>query len=48
MLRAILFSPVWEEILLRDLAGWLLESGLPARLQVQLHKFIWEPDAKGV
>ena len=31
-----------------ELAQWLLESGMPARLQVQLHKLIWDPQARGV
>jgi 7-carboxy-7-deazaguanine synthase len=31
-----------------ELAEWLLESGLQARLQLQLHKFIWDPQARGV
>jgi 7-carboxy-7-deazaguanine synthase len=47
-LRAILFSPVWDELALEELAGWILESDLPVRLQVQLHKLIWDPQARGV
>ena len=31
-----------------DLASWVLESGLPLRLQLQLHKLIWGPEARGV
>jgi 7-carboxy-7-deazaguanine synthase len=31
-----------------ELAEWLLESGLRARLQLQMHKFIWDPQARGV
>ncbi len=30
------------------LAAWILESGLPLRLQVQLHKLLWGPDTRGV
>jgi len=37
----VLFSPVWESLPPRQLAEWLLESGLNIRLQVQLHKFLW-------
>ncbi len=44
----LLFSPVWGAADPRDLAGWLLESGLRARMQVQLHKIIWGADATGV
>ena len=32
----------------RALVGWMLEDGLPARLSLQIHKFIWEPQVKGV
>jgi 7-carboxy-7-deazaguanine synthase len=31
-----------------ELAEWLLASGLQVRLQLQLHKFIWDPQARGV
>jgi len=37
----ILLSPVWEALPPRQLADWLLSSGLKARLQVQLHKILW-------
>ena len=47
-LRALLVSPVWGEIDLAALAGWILEDGLSVRFQVQVHKFIWGADAKGV
>ena len=32
----------------RDLVEWMLADGLPARLSLQIHKFIWEPLKKGV
>lgn len=32
----------------RDLVDWMLADGLPARLSLQIHKFIWEPLKKGV
>ncbi len=43
-----LFSPVWGEVDLKDLAAWILESGARGRMQLQLHKYIWGPDVKGV
>ena len=46
--RALLVSPVWGEIDLEALAGWVLASGLPVRLQVQLHKLIWGAERTGV
>ena len=47
-LAAILFSPVWDELNLRDLAEWTMEEGLPVRIQLQLHKLIWDPNTRGV
>lgn len=49
-LRALLVSPVWgaDGPGLESLARWILEDGLPVRLQTQLHKHIWEPDRRGV
>jgi 7-carboxy-7-deazaguanine synthase len=32
----------------RVLVEWMLEDGVPARLSLQIHKFIWEPQKKGV
>lgn len=46
--RALLFSPVWGSLDLKDLAAWMLEDGIEARLQIQLHKLIWGADARGV
>jgi len=47
-LRALLVSPVWDEVDREALAGWILEDGLPVRFQLQLHKLIWDPGARGV
>ncbi len=47
-LAAILFSPVWDALDLQDLAAWILEDRLPVRYQIQLHKLIWGPAARGV
>jgi 7-carboxy-7-deazaguanine synthase len=46
--RSILISPAWDQIDLPELANWIVESGLNARMQLQLHKYIWGPDARGV
>jgi 7-carboxy-7-deazaguanine synthase len=32
----------------QQLAEWILEDGLPVRLGLQIHKFIWQPEMKGV
>lgn len=46
--RTILFAPVFGELDPKALAAWMLEDGLCARLQLQLHKFIWDPTTRGV
>jgi 7-carboxy-7-deazaguanine synthase len=46
--RAILMSPVWGELHPEELAAWILADGLPVRFQMQVHKLIWGPEAKGV
>lgn len=45
---AILISPIFGSIEPVDLVGWILEDGLDVRFQLQLHKFIWHPDTRGV
>ena len=47
-LGGLLMSPVWGTCDIKDLADWILEDRLSVRLQTQLHKHIWEPDARGV
>lgn len=32
----------------RELVAWMLDDALPARLSLQIHKFVWEPQRKGV
>ncbi|MCA9483710.1 MAG: radical SAM protein [Nitrospina sp.] len=44
----VLLSPVFETLDLKQLAEWILQDGLPVRLQTQLHKHIWGKDAIGV
>ena len=44
----VLFSPVHGVIPPADLAAWVLADRLPVRLQLQLHKYIWGPDTRGV
>lgn len=45
---AVLFSPVHGVLDPKTLSGWMLADHVPARLQVQLHKYIWPPDTRGV
>jgi len=42
------FSPEFEGMDRRALAEWILADGLPVRLQLQLHKFVWDPAMRGV
>lgn len=37
----VLMSPAWGLVEPRDLAEWIIEDRLPARLQLQLHKLLW-------
>jgi 7-carboxy-7-deazaguanine synthase len=44
----VLLSPVFGAVSPLQLAQWLLESGVQVRMQIQLHKVIWDPQARGV
>ena len=46
--HAVLISPVWDKIDLQEMAGWVSASRLNVRMQLQMHKQIWGPDARGV
>lgn len=46
--ETVIFSPVFGEMEPRPLAEWILADGLPVRVGLQLHKFIWNPEATGV
>jgi len=53
--REVLFSPAfpdpagkWQGLEPRTLVEWILADGLPVRLGLQLHKFVWDPATKGV
>lgn len=45
---AVHVSPVHGQLAPDELAAWMLEDKLPARLQLQLHKYVWGADARGV
>lgn len=44
----ILFSPVYGKLDPKDLINWVLSDRLPVRLNLQIHKYIWGPEKKGV
>ena len=43
----VLFSPSYEQLAPRQLAEWILEAGIPVRMQIQVHKLLWG-DVPGV
>lgn len=45
---AVLLSPVHGVLAPKQLAEWMLEDRVPGRLQLQVHKYIWEPGTRGV
>jgi 7-carboxy-7-deazaguanine synthase len=45
---AVLFSPVHGRLDPKRLSEWVLADRLPVRVQLQLHKYIWDPDTRGV
>ncbi len=44
----LLASTVFGKLAARDLVRWVLEDSLPVRVQLQMHKYVWSPDATGV
>lgn len=46
--NTILFSPAHGTVSPSDLASWILADRLPVRFQLQLHKYVWHPSARGV
>ena len=46
--NAVLLSPVFGKIEPVSIVNWMLEDSLPARFQLQMHKFIWDPKERGV
>lgn len=45
---AVLFSPVHGVLHPRQLTEWVLADRLRVRVQLQIHKYIWSPDTRGV
>ena len=44
----ILFSAVFDRLQPKELVSWVIEDRLAVRIQLQLHKYIWEPEKRGV
>ncbi len=47
-INAVNFSPVFGQLAPETLAEWILADHLPCRLHLQIQKYIWGPDARGV
>ena len=46
--NAVLLSPVHGELDPRQLSEWVIADRLDVRVQLQVHKYIWSPTARGV
>lgn len=44
----VLFSPVFNKLEPSELAKWVLETKMNIRFQIQMHKYIWDPNLRGV
>jgi len=44
----VLFSPVFDKVENIELAKWILDDSLNVRFQLQMHKYIWHPEERGV
>ena len=46
--KQVLLSPVHGKLAPGDLVQWMLDDDVNARFQLQLHKYVWPPEARGV
>ena len=44
----VLLSPSFTQVAPRQLVEWMLRDRLPARLNLQIHKYVWPPEQRGV
>lgn len=44
----VLFSPSFGNIAMEELVKWILKDNLNVRFQMQIHKYIWSPEMRGV
>lgn len=45
---SVIFSPVFDSTTFSEIVEWIKYDRLPVRFQLQMHKFIWPPDTRGV
>lgn len=48
IVEQVLFSPVFDRVENIQLAEWILHDKLNVRFQLQMHKYIWHPETRGV
>lgn len=46
--KNLLASTVFGKLAARELVDWVMADKLPVRVQLQMHKYIWDPAATGV
>lgn len=46
--NSVIFSCVFGKLDFKTCVEWILEDKLPVRFQLQMHKFIWHPETRGV
>jgi len=46
--NAVLFSPVHGHLDPKQLSEWVIADRLDVRVQLQVHKYIWSPETRGV
>jgi len=46
--HTVIFSPVFSILDPENLAKWIIRDKLNVRLQIQIHKYIWDPNKRGV
>ena len=46
--NTVLMSPVFDMMSPETLSNWILDDNLDVRMQIQMHKYIWDPDKTGV
>jgi 7-carboxy-7-deazaguanine synthase len=44
----VLISPVFGALAVSEVVAWMVASGRPLRLNLQLHKYMWGPEVRGV
>jgi 7-carboxy-7-deazaguanine synthase len=44
----VLLSPSFTQVPAKDLVAWMLADKLDARLNLQVHKYVWPPEMRGV